>query len=130
MTSDLLVQAPTPLIPVKSLFDIEGKKIDFFIKNETAGDCGLFTDRFARRLLQLIQEKESLKSKEILVDFFRPMMTLSVASLAVRMGLKMIVFYDQHANQSEINLLRILDCEMKERVSRKEIAIEINTHCA
>ncbi len=83
---------------------------------------GLFTDRIAKRFFELVQEKESIKNKEIIVDIYRPMMTLSIATVAIRLGYKMIVFYDQYANQTEINLLRILDCEMKERVSKREIA--------
>lgn len=64
----------------------------------------------------------------MIIDIYRPHITLSIATIAIRMGYKMIVFYDQYANQSEINLLRILDCEVKERVSKKEIAQEINSY--
>ncbi len=88
----------TPLINTKGLLEIQGKNVEFYIKNETVNNNGLFTDRIAKRFFELVQEKESIKNKEIIVDIYRPMMTLSIATVAIRLGYKMIVFYDQYAN--------------------------------
>ena len=86
------------------------------------------TDRIAKKFFVLIKEKESLRNKDTVVDFYKPNLTLSLATIATRLGMKMVVFYDQQANATEINFLKLLDCELHERGSKREIINEINSY--
>lgn len=50
MIQDQLIHSVTPLIKINRLIDTQSKNIDFYLKNETVNNNGLFTDRIAKRL--------------------------------------------------------------------------------
>lgn len=80
------------------MIENEDFKANLFVKNEGRNPTGNFSDRIAFAFFKHLNELKKLKSDKILVDVYKNNLSLSLASKAISLGYKYVIFHDKSAS--------------------------------